>query len=78
MTMQVYISTAESLDVWVSREAHRLRAFDQGEALLQGLVLEELEDKLHFFAEECDYLQVNIGFIPLRHLTFSHRIISRR
>ncbi|XP_011607631.2 protein misato homolog 1 isoform X1 [Takifugu rubripes] len=38
-------------------EAHRLRAFDQGEALLQGLLLEELEDKLHFFAEECDYLQ---------------------
>ncbi|XP_044028822.1 protein misato homolog 1 [Siniperca chuatsi] len=38
-------------------EAHRLEAFGQGEALLQGPVLEELEDKLHFFVEECDYLQ---------------------
>ncbi|XP_062265698.1 protein misato homolog 1 isoform X1 [Platichthys flesus] len=38
-------------------EAHRLEAFGQGEALLQGPVLEELEDKLHFFTEECDYLQ---------------------
>ncbi|XP_034455308.1 protein misato homolog 1 isoform X2 [Hippoglossus hippoglossus] len=38
-------------------EAHRLEAFGQGEALLQGPVLEELEDKLHFFIEECDYLQ---------------------
>lgn len=38
-------------------EAHRLEAYGQGEALLQGAVLEELEDKLHFFVEECDYLQ---------------------
>ncbi|KAG7219414.1 hypothetical protein INR49_019064 [Caranx melampygus] len=38
-------------------EAHRLEAFGQGESLLQGSVLEELEDKLHFFVEECDYLQ---------------------
>ncbi|XP_019959962.2 protein misato homolog 1 isoform X1 [Paralichthys olivaceus] len=38
-------------------EANRLEAFGQGEALLQGSVLEELEDKLHFFVEECDYLQ---------------------
>lgn len=38
-------------------EAHRLEAFGQGEALLQGSLLEELEDKLHFFVEECDYLQ---------------------
>lgn len=38
-------------------EAHRLEAFGQGEALLQGSVLEELEEKLHFFVEECDYLQ---------------------
>ncbi|XP_033981068.1 protein misato homolog 1 [Trematomus bernacchii] len=38
-------------------EAHRLEAFGQGEALLQGPVLEQLEDKLHFFVEECDYLQ---------------------
>lgn len=42
----------------VFREAQRLEAFGQGEALLQGPVLEELEDKLHFFVEECDYLQV--------------------
>ncbi|KAJ8000230.1 hypothetical protein DPEC_G00202680 [Dallia pectoralis] len=38
-------------------ETHRLEAFGQGEALLQGPVLEEIEDKLHFFIEECDYLQ---------------------
>uniref|UniRef100_A0A3Q2SZB4 Protein misato homolog 1 n=1 Tax=Fundulus heteroclitus TaxID=8078 RepID=A0A3Q2SZB4_FUNHE len=38
-------------------EAHRLEAFGQGESLLQGALLEELEDKLHFFVEECDYLQ---------------------
>ncbi|XP_029298731.1 LOW QUALITY PROTEIN: protein misato homolog 1 [Cottoperca gobio] len=38
-------------------EADRLEAFGQGEALLQGSVLEQLEDKLHFFVEECDYLQ---------------------
>ncbi|XP_041867938.1 protein misato homolog 1 [Melanotaenia boesemani] len=38
-------------------EAHRLEAFGQGESLLQGALLEELEDKLHFYVEECDYLQ---------------------
>ncbi|XP_076862422.1 protein misato homolog 1 isoform X2 [Brachyhypopomus gauderio] len=38
-------------------EAARLEAFGQGEALLQGSVLEDLEDRLHFFVEECDYLQ---------------------
>lgn len=38
-------------------EAHRLEAFGQGDALLQGSVLEDLEDRLHFFVEECDYLQ---------------------
>ncbi|XP_037650107.1 protein misato homolog 1 isoform X1 [Sebastes umbrosus] len=38
-------------------ESQRLEAFGQGEALLQGSVLEQLEDKLHFFVEECDYLQ---------------------
>ncbi|XP_064836327.1 protein misato homolog 1 [Oncorhynchus masou masou] len=38
-------------------EAHRLETFGQGEALLQGSVLEDLEDRLHFFIEECDYLQ---------------------
>lgn len=42
------------------READRLEAFGQGESLLQGSVLEELEDKLHFFVEECDYLQVDL------------------
>lgn len=46
----------------VFREAHRLEAFGQGEALLQGSVLEELEDRLHFFVEECDYLQVPLLF----------------
>ncbi|XP_034747657.1 protein misato homolog 1 isoform X1 [Etheostoma cragini] len=38
-------------------ETSRLEAFGQGETLLKGSVLEELEDKLHFFVEECDYLQ---------------------
>ncbi|XP_056273862.1 protein misato homolog 1 [Pseudoliparis swirei] len=38
-------------------ETHRLKSFGQGEALLHGPVLEQLEDKLHFFVEECDYLQ---------------------
>ncbi|XP_072227305.1 protein misato homolog 1 [Leuresthes tenuis] len=38
-------------------EADRLEAFGQGECLLQGALLEELEDRLHFFVEECDYLQ---------------------
>ncbi|XP_024152572.1 protein misato homolog 1 [Oryzias melastigma] len=38
-------------------EAHRLEAFGQGESALQGALLEELEDRLHFFVEECDYLQ---------------------
>uniref|UniRef100_A0AAY4D547 Protein misato homolog 1 n=1 Tax=Denticeps clupeoides TaxID=299321 RepID=A0AAY4D547_9TELE len=38
-------------------ESHRLEAFSQGEALCQGSVVEELEDRLHFFVEECDYLQ---------------------
>ncbi|KAM4539631.1 protein misato homolog 1 isoform 2-T2 [Odontesthes bonariensis] len=38
-------------------EADRLEAFAQGESLLQGALLEELEDRLHFFVEECDYFQ---------------------
>ncbi|XP_068188527.1 protein misato homolog 1 [Antennarius striatus] len=38
-------------------EVQRLETLGQGKALLQGSVLEELEDKLHFFVEECDYLQ---------------------
>uniref|UniRef100_A0A8C7H9V0 Protein misato homolog 1 n=1 Tax=Oncorhynchus kisutch TaxID=8019 RepID=A0A8C7H9V0_ONCKI len=36
-------------------EAHNLEVFGQGEALLQGSVLEDLEDRLHFFIE--GYLQ---------------------
>ncbi|XP_061658567.1 protein misato homolog 1 [Syngnathoides biaculeatus] len=38
-------------------EADRLETFGQGEALLQGALLEDLDDKLHFFVEECDYFQ---------------------
>ncbi|NWR49662.1 MSTO1 protein, partial [Regulus satrapa] len=35
-----------------------LEAFGQGESLLQdSACVEELEDRLHFFVEECDYLQ---------------------
>ncbi|XP_066424426.1 protein misato homolog 1 [Molothrus aeneus] len=35
-----------------------LEAFGQGESLLQDpACVEELEDRLHFFVEECDYLQ---------------------
>ncbi|NXP13549.1 MSTO1 protein, partial [Thinocorus orbignyianus] len=35
-----------------------LEAFGQGESLLQDPgCLEELEDRLHFYVEECDYLQ---------------------
>ncbi|KAJ3609709.1 hypothetical protein NHX12_024220 [Muraenolepis orangiensis] len=37
-------------------EAHRLEAFGQGETVLQGSVLEDLEDRLHFFGFQvlCD------------------------
>ncbi|ELK02774.1 Protein misato like protein 1 [Pteropus alecto] len=39
-------------------EAGRLEAFGQGERVLQEpRYLEELEDRLHFYVEECDYLQ---------------------
>ncbi|XP_019348733.2 protein misato homolog 1 [Alligator mississippiensis] len=39
-------------------DSNRLEAFGQGESLLsEPTYLEELEDKLHFFIEECDYLQ---------------------
>ncbi|XP_068778451.1 protein misato homolog 1 isoform X2 [Struthio camelus] len=39
-------------------DSGRLEAFGQGESLVQDPVcLEELEDRLHFFVEECDYLQ---------------------
>lgn len=42
------------------RDCGCLEAFGQGESLLQdpGCV-EELEDRLHFYVEECDYLQVS-------------------
>lgn len=41
------------------RDSGRLEAFGQGEKLLQDAsCMEELEDRLHFYAEECDYLQV--------------------
>lgn len=40
-------------------EAGRLEAFGQGESVLKDpRYLEELEDRLHFYVEECDYLQV--------------------
>eukprot|EP00076_Gallus_gallus_P048870 XP_422860.2 protein misato homolog 1 [Gallus gallus] len=39
-------------------DSGRLEAFGQGEKLLQDAgCMEELEDRLHFYAEECDYLQ---------------------
>ncbi|XP_048081064.1 protein misato homolog 1 isoform X5 [Ursus arctos] len=39
-------------------EAGRLEAFGQGESILkEPRYLEELEDRLHFYVEECDYLQ---------------------
>uniref|UniRef100_A0A8D0HKW2 Protein misato homolog 1 n=1 Tax=Sphenodon punctatus TaxID=8508 RepID=A0A8D0HKW2_SPHPU len=39
-------------------ESSRLEAFAQGESLLQEpAYLEEMEDRLHFYVEECDYLQ---------------------
>ncbi|XP_037681722.1 protein misato homolog 1 isoform X2 [Choloepus didactylus] len=39
-------------------EAGRLEAFGQGENVLKEPgYLEELEDRLHFYTEECDYLQ---------------------
>ncbi|XP_021562246.1 protein misato homolog 1-like [Carlito syrichta] len=40
------------------REEGRLEAFGQGESVLkEPRYLEELEDRLHFYVEECDYLQ---------------------
>ncbi|XP_025236837.1 protein misato homolog 1 isoform X1 [Theropithecus gelada] len=39
-------------------EAGRLEAFGQGESVLkEPKYQEELEDRLHFYVEECDYLQ---------------------
>lgn len=43
-----------------SRDSSQLEAFGQGEKLLQDAAyLDELEDRLHFYVEECDYLQVS-------------------
>ncbi|XP_030644898.1 protein misato homolog 1 [Chanos chanos] len=47
-------------------ESERLEAFGQGVTLCRGSVLEDLEDRLHFFVEECDYLQ---GFQVLCDIT---------
>jgi len=48
--------------VLCGREAGRLEAFGQGESILkEPKYLEELEDRLHFYVEECDYLQVAEG-----------------
>ncbi|XP_058395389.1 protein misato homolog 1 isoform X2 [Diceros bicornis minor] len=42
----------------IQKEAGRLEAFGQGESILkEPRYLEELEDRLHFYVEECDYLQ---------------------
>ncbi|KAM5256462.1 protein misato homolog 1 [Ctenodactylus gundi] len=39
-------------------ETSRLEAFGQGESVLkEARYLEDLEDRLHFYVEECDYLQ---------------------
>lgn len=57
------------LCVFIISESERLEAFGQGEMLLQGSVLEDLEDRLHFFVEECDYLQVNPQNIIISHVT---------
>lgn len=54
-----------SSESWVlsmhGREAGRLEAFGQGESILkEPRYQEELEDRLHFYVEECDYLQVAV------------------
>ncbi|XP_032121038.1 protein misato homolog 1 isoform X7 [Sapajus apella] len=44
-------------------EAGRLEAFGQGEGVLkEPKYQEELEDRLHFYVEECDYLQATLPF----------------
>lgn len=53
----------EGKESWVvllhGRETGRLEAFGQGESILkEPKYLEALEDRLHFYVEECDYLQV--------------------
>lgn len=52
----------EGKESWVvllhGRETGRLEAFGQGESILkEPKYLEALEDRLHFYVEECDYLQ---------------------
>lgn len=43
-------------------ETGRLEAFGQGESVLkEPRYLEELEDRLHFYVEECDHLQVSVA-----------------
>ena len=43
------------------REAGRLEAFGQGESILkEPRCLEDVEDRLHFYVEECDHLQVAV------------------
>lgn len=54
-----------STESWVlsmhGREAGRLEAFGQGESILkEPRYQEELDDRLHFYVEECDYLQVAV------------------
>ncbi|XP_032319986.1 protein misato homolog 1 isoform X2 [Camelus ferus] len=56
------IDVGEPCKSWIGfthgREAGRLEAFGQGESILkEPKYLEELEDRLHFYVEECDYLQ---------------------
>lgn len=42
-------------------EAGLLEAFGQGLSVLkEPRYLEELDDRLHFYVEECDYLQVAV------------------
>lgn len=66
----------------LGREAGRLEAFGQGESILkEPRYLEELEDRLHFYLEECDYLQVSSrhsghGQKPLAVLSSITRLLS--
>lgn len=46
------------------RNMGSLESFSQGESLLRGVShQEEVEDRLRFFSEECDYLQVGEGAV---------------
>ncbi|XP_063579595.1 protein misato homolog 1 isoform X1 [Pongo abelii] len=54
-------------------EAGRLEAFGQGESVLkEPKYQEELEDRLHFYVEECDYLQVAAWQCALQGGSSSH------